>query len=134
MEPFPAFLLESRVIIDKRCDLCFIDGTCNSRLEKKSGKRLYHALEDVVGLKQGAFIDLLALHVELSCARKLLKALLEITCKPSILRLQISTRVACYARTHVMMLHSSTVWLSPSDVIGKNLCSLIFISNRYPPP
>ena len=34
-------------------DLCFIDD--NSRLEKKTGKRLHHALEDVVGLKQGTF-------------------------------------------------------------------------------
>ena len=54
MEPF---LLESRVTINKaqvtNALSSFIDD--NSRLEKKSGKRLHHALEDVVGLKQGAF-------------------------------------------------------------------------------
>ena len=36
-----------------------------------------------------------------------------------------------------MMLHSEfcAVWLSLSDVTGKKeLCSLIFISNGYPPP
>ena len=56
-DPFPGFLLESRVIIDKaqvtNALSSFIDD--NSRLEKKTGKRIRHALEDVVGLKQGAF-------------------------------------------------------------------------------
>ena len=57
-EPFPAFLLESRVYIIDRTQVTnalpsFIDD--NSRFEKKSGKRLRHALEDVVGLNQGAF-------------------------------------------------------------------------------
>ena len=56
-DPFPAFLLESRLIIDKaqvtNALSLFIDD--NSRLEKKSGKGIRHALEDVVGLKQGAF-------------------------------------------------------------------------------
>ena len=56
-DPFPDFLLESRVIVDKRwkcvTDLRFIDD--NSRLEKKIGKRIRHALEDIVGLKQAAF-------------------------------------------------------------------------------
>ena len=46
---------------------------------------------------------------------------LKVTAKPSNSRLQISTRVDCYARTHVMMLHSEfcAVWLSLSDVTGK---------------
>ena len=56
-DPFPGFLLESRVIIDKaqvtNALSSFIDN--NSRLEKKTRKRIRHALEDVVGLKQGAF-------------------------------------------------------------------------------
>ena len=57
--PFPAFLLESRVIVDKqwKCviDPRFIDD--DSRLEKKKlEKKIRHALEDVVGLKQGAFL------------------------------------------------------------------------------
>ena len=88
---------------------------------RKPGERLHHALEDVVGLKRALFIDLLPLHVELSCARKLLKVLLEIARKPSNSRLQISKRVACCARTHVMMLHSEfcAVWLSLSDVTSK---------------
>ena len=115
-DPFPGFLLESRVIIDEtqvsNALSSFIDD--NSRLEKKIGKRIRHALEDIVGLKQAAFIDLLTLHDKISCAKKMLKALLEIACKPSNSRLQIPTRVACNARTHVMMLHSDfcTVWLS----------------------
>ena len=56
-DPFPGFLFESRVIIDKAQVInalsSFIDD--NSRLEKKTRKRIRHALEDVVGLKQGAF-------------------------------------------------------------------------------
>ena len=85
---------------------------------RKPGGRLHHALEDVVGLKQGAFHRLAS---TTSCARKLLKALLEIARKPSNSRLQISTRVACCARMHVMMLHSElcAAWLSLSDVTGK---------------
>ena len=56
-DPFPDFLLESRVIIDEtqvsNALSSFIDD--NSRLEKKIGKRIRHALEDIVGLKQAAF-------------------------------------------------------------------------------
>ena len=56
MEPFSAFLHESRVIIDKaqvtNTFSLLIDD--NPRLNK-SGKRLHHALEDVIGLKQAAF-------------------------------------------------------------------------------
>ena len=56
-DPFPDFLLESRVIIDETQDSnalsSFIDD--NLRLEKKIGKRIRHALEDIVGLKQAAF-------------------------------------------------------------------------------
>ena len=54
---FPDFLLESRVIIDEtqvsNALSSFIDD--NSRLEKKIGKMIRHALEDIVGLKQAAF-------------------------------------------------------------------------------
>ena len=57
MDPFPGYLLESRVIIDEtqvsNVLSSFIDD--NSRLEKKTGKRIRHALEDIVGLKQAAF-------------------------------------------------------------------------------
>ena len=56
-DPFPGFLLESRVIIDEtqvsNALSSFIDD--NSRLEKKTGKRIRHDLEDIVGLKQAAF-------------------------------------------------------------------------------
>ena len=56
-DPFPGYLLESRVIIDEtqvsNALSSFIDD--NSRLEKKTGKRIRHALEDIVGLKQAAF-------------------------------------------------------------------------------
>ena len=57
MDPFPGYLLESRVIIDEtqvsNVLSSFIDD--NSRLEKKTGKMIRHALEDIVGLKQAAF-------------------------------------------------------------------------------
>ena len=57
MDPFPGYLLESRVIIDEtqvsNVLSSFIDD--NSRLEKKTGKTIRHALEDIVGLKQAAF-------------------------------------------------------------------------------
>ena len=56
-DPFPGYLLESRVIIDEtqvsNALSSFIDD--NSRLEKITGKRIRHALEDIVGLKQAAF-------------------------------------------------------------------------------
>ena len=56
-DPFPSFLLESRVIIDEthvsNALSSFIDD--NLRLEKKTRKRIRHALEDIVGLKQAAF-------------------------------------------------------------------------------
>ena len=56
-DPFPGFLLESRVIIDEtqvsNALSSFIDD--NSQLEKKTGKRIRHALEDIVGLKQNTF-------------------------------------------------------------------------------
>ena len=56
-DPFPGYLLDSRVIIDEtqvsNTLSSFIDD--NSRLEKKTGKRIRRALEDIVGLKQAAF-------------------------------------------------------------------------------
>ena len=56
-DPFPGFLLESRVIVDEtqvsNALSSFIDD--NSRLEKNTGKRIRHALEDIAGLKQAAF-------------------------------------------------------------------------------
>ena len=56
-DTFPGYLLESRVIIDEtqvsNVLSSFIDD--NSRLEKKTGKRIRHALEDIVGLKQADF-------------------------------------------------------------------------------
>ena len=56
-DPFPGYLLDSRVIIDEtqvsNALSSFIDD--NSRLEKKTGKRIRRALEDIVGLKQAAF-------------------------------------------------------------------------------
>ena len=104
-DPFPGYLLESRVIIDEtqvsNALSSFIDDTRNSRLEKKTGKRIPHALEDIVGLKQAAFKDLLTLHDEIFCSKKKFKRCRGSPCKPSTSRLQISTRVACYARTHI---------------------------------
>ena len=57
MEPFPAFFLESRITIHKAQVINALSSFIydNSRLEKKTGKRLHHALEDVVALKHGAF-------------------------------------------------------------------------------
>ena len=56
-DPFPGYLLDSRVIIDEtqvsNALSSFIDD--NSRLKKKTGKRIRRALEDIVGLKQAAF-------------------------------------------------------------------------------
>ena len=56
-DPFPGFLLESRVIIDETQVSNALSSFINdkSRLEKKTGKRIRHALEDIVGLKQAAF-------------------------------------------------------------------------------
>ena len=52
------------------------------------------------------FIDLLALHVELSCKQKIVAVFLELRVSRVLCALQISPSVACYARTHIMMLHS----------------------------
>ena len=79
------------------------------------------------------FIDLLTLHVELSCEKKIVTAFLE-SCTSCVLRaLQVSPGVACYARTHIMMLHTEfcTVWLSLSNVRGK---IILLISKSSPPP
>ena len=100
-------------------DLRFIND--NSRLKKKVEKKIHHALEDIVGLKQDAFYRHANTARRDFLLEKLLKALLGIVCKPSTSHLQILMRVACYARTHIMMLHSEfcAVWLSLSDVTGK---------------
>ena len=59
-DPFFDILLESRVIVDNEEAALyfprFIDD--NSRLEKNIEKRIRHALENVLGLKQGAFYAL----------------------------------------------------------------------------
>ena len=139
-DPFPGYLLESRVIIDEtqvsNALSSFIHD--NSRLEKKTGKRIRHALEDVVGLKQAAFQRLSnTARRGLFVRKKVLKRCWGSPCKPSTSRLQISTRVACYARTHiydaaqrvlrVLVVSFGRYW-------QKEFCSLIFISNGYPPP
>ena len=76
----------------------FIDD--NSRLEKKTGKRIRHALEDIVGLKQAAF-QRLANTAQRDFLFEFFLRCWGSPCKPSTSRLQISTRVACYARTHI---------------------------------
>ena len=131
-DPFPGYLLESGVIIDEtqvsNALSSFIDD--NSRLEKKTGKRIRHALEDIVGLKQAAFQrlantarrDFLFENFFLRCWGS--------PCKPSTSRLQISTKVACYARTHIYdaaqrVLRGLVV--SFGRYWQKEFCSLIFI-------
>ena len=139
-DPFPGLLLESWVIVDKRwkyvTDLRFIDD--NSRLEKITGKSIRHALEDIVGLKQAAFQRLAnTARRDFLFAKKIFERCWGSPCKPSTSRLQISTRVACYARTHIYdaaqrVLRGLVV--SFGRYWQKEFCSLIFISNRYPPP
>ena len=138
-DPFPGYLLESRVIIDetqvRNALSSFIDD--NSRLEKKTGKRIRHALEDIVGLKQAAFQRLAnTARRDILFEKKCFYRCWGSPCKPSTSRLQISTRVACYARTHIYdaaqrVLRGLVV--SFGRYWQKELCSLIFISNRYPP-
>ena len=103
-DSFPGYLLESRVIINEtqvsNALSSFIDD--NSRLEKKTGKRIRHALEDIVGLKQAAFQRLAnTARQDFLFAKNFWERCWGSPCKPSTSRLQISTRVACYARTHI---------------------------------
>ena len=132
-DPFPGYLLESRVIIDEtqvsNALSSFIDD--NSRLEKKTGKRIRHALEDIVGLKQAAFQRLANTARRDFLFEKIIwKRCWGSPCKPSTSRLQISTRVACYARTHIYdaaqrVLRGLVV--SFGRYWQKEFCSLIFI-------
>ena len=67
--------------------------------------------------------------------RKNVKVFLELAWKPRVLRtLQISPRVACYARTHIIMLHSEfgAVLLSLSDVRGKIILLINVHIERVP--
>ena len=122
-DPFSGFLLESRVNIDEtqvsNALSSFIDD--NSRLEKKTGKKIRHALEDIVGLKQAAFHrlantaqrDFLFESVKsVAGDRRANRPLRACRFRRELLAMQ--------GRTY-MMLHSEfcTVWLSLSDVTGK---------------
>ena len=120
-DPFPGYLLESRVIIDEtqvsNALSSFIDD--NSRLEKKTGKRIRHALEDIVGLKQAAFQRLAN-----TARRDFLfpknfwgDRRANLPLRACRFRREL---LAMQGRTF-MMLHSEfcAVWLSLSDVTGK---------------
>ena len=98
----------------------FIDD--NSRLEKKTGKRIRHALEDIVGLKQAAFHRL---------ANTLRRDFLFEKSVKSVAGDRRANRPLCACRFRrellamqgrtYMMLDSEfcTDWLSLSDVTGK---------------
>ena len=123
-DPFPCYLLELRVIIDEtqvsNALSSFIDD--NSRLEKKAGKRIRHALEDIVGLKQAAFQRLAntarrdflfkKYFGSVAVDRRATRPLRACRFRRELLAMQGRT---------FMMLHSEfcAVWLSLSDVTGK---------------
>ena len=115
----------------------FIDD--NSRLEKKTGKRIRHATRGHRWLvSRPLFKDLLTLHDEIFCSKKCLGALLGDRRANRPLRACRFWRelLAMQGRTF-MMLHSE-FWRGLVVSFGrywqKEFCSLIFISNRYPPP
>ena len=120
-DPFPGYLLESRVIIDEtqvsNALSSFIDD--NSRLEKKTGKRIRHALEDIVGLKQAAFQRLAnTARRDFLFPKKFLgDRRANLPLRACRFRREL---LAMQGRTF-MMLHSEfcAVWLSLSDVTGK---------------
>ena len=66
----------------------FIDD--NSRLEKKSGKRIRHALENIVGLKQGAFHRLASTTRRVILCAKIVAVFLELRASSVLRALQIS--------------------------------------------
>ena len=120
-DPFPGYLLELRVIIDETqvsiALSLFIDD--NSQLEEKTGKRIRHALEDIVGLKQAAFQRLarrdFMFEKNFFCVagdRHANRPLRACRFRRELLAMQGRT---------FMMLHSEfcAVWLSLSDVTGK---------------
>ena len=136
---FPDFLLESRVIVDKRwkcvTDLRFIDD--NSRLEKKIGKRIRHALEDIVGLKQATFRrlaniarrDILRLKIVWSVAGDRVQTVqFALT---DFYKSRLLCKDARYDATQRVLRGLAVTFRRYRQ---KELCSLIFISNRYPPP
>ena len=123
-DPFPDFLLESRVIIDEtqvsNALSSFIDD--NSRLEKKIGKRIRHALEDIVGLKQAAFRrlaniarrDILRLKIVKSVAGDRVQ-----TVQFALADFDKSRLLCKDARYDMLHSEFCAVWLSLSDVTGK---------------
>ena len=138
-DPFPGFLLESRVIIDEtqvsNALSSFIDD--NSRLEKKIGKRIRHALEDNVGLKQAAFRRLANIARRDILCEKIVKSVAgdRVQTVQFALADFDKSRLLCkdarYDATQ-RVLHGLAV--SFRCYRQKELCSLIFISNGYPPP
>ena len=123
-DPFPGYLLESRVIIDEtqvsNALSSFIDD--NSRLEKKTGKRIRNALEDIVGLKQAAFQRLANTAQQDFLFEKTFGSVAGDRRANRPLRACRFRRELLAMQGHTfMMLHSEfcAVWLSLSDVTGK---------------
>ena len=138
-DPFPDFLLESRVIIDEtqvsNALSSFIDD--NSRLEKKIGKRIRHALEDIVGLKQAAFRRLANIARRDILRLKIVKSVAgdRVQTVQFALADFAKSRLLCKdARYDATQRVLRGLAVSFRRYRQKELCSLIFISNRYPPP
>ena len=138
-DPFPGFLLESRVIIDKaqvtNALSSFIDD--NSRLEKKTGKRIRHALEDAVGLKQGAFHRLASTTRRVILCAKIVKSVagdLVQTVQFALADFDKSRLLCKDARYDATQRVLCGLAVSFRRYRQKELCLLIFISNGYPPP
>ena len=113
----------------------FIDD--NSRLEKKIGKRIRHALEDIVGLKQAAFRrlaniarrDILRLKIVKSVTGDRVQ-----TVQFALADFDKSRLLFKDARYDATQRVLRGLAVSFRRYKQKELCSLIFISNRYPPP
>ena len=137
-DPFPDFLLESRVIIYEtqasNALSSFIDD--NSRLEKKIGKRIRHALEDIVGLKQAAFRrlaniarrDILRLKIVKSVAGDRVQ-----TVQFALADFDKSRLLCKDARYDATQRVLRGLAVSFRRYRQKELCSLIFISNGKDP-
>ena len=92
--PFPGFLLELSSMKHRSVTHFHSLSTITRDSRRKAGKGFVMPLRTSLAWSRPLFIDLLTLHGDIFCEKNLLKALLDIACKPSNSRLQILTRVA----------------------------------------
>ena len=104
---------------------------------RKPGKRLHHALEDVVGLKRGAFHRLATTTRRVILCEKIVKSVAgdrTQTVQFALADFEKSRLLCKDARYDATQRVLRGLAVSFRRYRQKELCSLIFISKGYPPP